>query len=184
MEKLEFCSFKCKLKTLVRDKGTLKKFSDYTLLAHKTFKRTSAFFRLYCLSLSPDDYPEISESTTKQCINKVSIRDCRGCQLRDSELSQKFWEEHFSKIYGDKLDMRGRAGWKWQLQKECSMQFWWIAKPSRFFQLVLHLLGGSRECCKEAGRVTEMTFREEWKDMNAQLVETLRKCPPWIYREE
>lgn len=63
-EKLEFCTIKSKLKSVVKDEATRRAFGEYALLAHEALDRAFSFFRLYCLSLpDEDDLPELSDST-------------------------------------------------------------------------------------------------------------------------
>ena len=75
-ERLHFFTFKCKLQTVVQSKVLLQNIKSDVVLAHQVFKRASAFFRLYCLC--SEEVPGVNESTMKQCINQVTIREARG----------------------------------------------------------------------------------------------------------
>ncbi len=82
-EPLIFNTVKCKLSSVVKSEKALLE------LAHEVHKRTSSFFRLYCLSR--DELPEVSESTLKLCANQISVRSASGAKAKDDgNLSEKF----------------------------------------------------------------------------------------------
>ncbi len=163
-ELLQFCTFKCQLKSVTKNASVTRKFADCALLAHKALKRASAFFRLYCLTF--DDVPEVNESTMKQCLNQVCIRESHGAKPRDSELTvkfERFWKECFCRIHPDRLDMSGKNRLKVAVAEDmcnailvdCKTHF-----RARFFRLVLHLLGEGGDK-REATRETRAALSGE-----------------------
>ncbi len=110
-EPLIFNTVKCKLSSVVKSEKALLEFKKRVLLAHEVHKRTSSFFRLYCLSR--DEVPEVSESTLKLCANQISVRSASGAKAKDdgnlSEKFQSFWKDHYRDVHPEKLDVRGKC---------------------------------------------------------------------------
>ncbi len=110
-EPLIFNTVRCKLSSVVKSEKALLEFKKRVLLAHEVHKRTSSFFRLYCLSR--DELPEVSESTLKLCANQISVRSASGAKAKDdgnlSEKFQSFWKDNYRDVHPEKLDVRGKC---------------------------------------------------------------------------
>ncbi len=112
-ESLEFCSLKCKLTTVVKNKEVHVRLRQDVILTHEAFKQSSFFLSIFCLEKK--HVPEMNNSTMKQCLNQVCAQDARGAKLKDTDLSKEmtvFWDQKFSSF----------------LLTKCWVAFWLIHK--------------------------------------------------------
>lgn len=179
-EELQFTTYKCKLKTLVKDECVRKRFESDARIAHQAFNLASSFFRLYCLSM--DDLPDINVSTMKQCINRVCLSDNRGAKTKDLELNAKlemFWENCFRNVEPTKVDMRGKSRLKVAVAERllnCILTDVKTHFSSRFSKLICSLdndIGKS-----ESRKITHQVFNGEWENVPEGLRDELKSILP------
>lgn len=108
--KLSFNSIKCKLSTAVPSSDVRERIRLEVLAAHEATKLGFLFFKSFCLWRGR--VPEVDHSTMVACLNSVTSKSRRGAKCKSAELGeemQKYWEDTFSKIYPDRVDMEGRS---------------------------------------------------------------------------
>ncbi len=124
-ERLQFCTIKSKLSTLVTDKDDRSKISEAAVKCHEAYKRGLFFLKGFCLRMESKDLdiPVPNHSLMIACLEQVCEKYQRGRKCKSTEaleLAKDYREEVFSEIYPDKVDMKGLSRLKSMFKSRCS----------------------------------------------------------------
>ena len=106
-ELLQFCTIKCKLSSIIaegRRSPAFEKIAEVMLVAHKSFKLASLFFKAFCLEI--DDVPPVNHSTM------ITTRSKSGANRKSTDLAwemETFWEKKFRLVYPDRVNCVGNS---------------------------------------------------------------------------